>query len=232
MPTWAAEITPAIDRTRSSSSRCSAGWRSAGTPTRLKSTSTTTMSSGLKPVSSPVRLRRLDANSSAPVTITSDSATCATTSARCHPRRPRFDVSPRPDDRITASSGADVPLSAGSNPKSVVVTTAVTAANPRRRQSGARDTNSGSRPVLRNDTSVALITWASTAPSAAPSVASSRLSDSNWRTRRPREAPVASRTAISRLRAPARASRRFAMLAHAVNRTSADRPRSSHNGVS
>ena len=46
---------------------------------------------------------------------------------------------------------------------------------------------------------------------------------SNWRTMRPRLAPSAVRTAISRRRAVPRASSRLAMFAHAISRTAADR---------
>ena len=58
-----------------------------------------------------------------------------------------------------------------------------------------------------------------------------RLSDSICRTSRRREAPIASRTAISRSRAVARASMRLARFAHAISRTSAVAPSSTHNCV-
>ena len=194
--------------------------------------SVTTRLSKLKPVSTRVRLRRLSVKSRATTTITSDRANWATTSARCHPNRPRLAVNPRLPARMTDSSGAEVARSAGANPKRIVVATAVAAVNPRTRQSRAMGTESGSRPVLRYATSAALIPRASMAPSRVPRTASSRLSDSNWRMTRPRDAPVARRTAISRARAPALASSRFARLAHATSRTSADNPRSSQSGAS
>ena len=58
------------------------------------------------------------------------------------------------------------------------------------------------------------------APNAPPISARIRLSVSNCRTRPPRVAPTAIRTAISRLRPKARDSRRLATLAHAINSTS------------
>ena len=58
---------------------------------------------------------------------------------------------------------------------------------------------------------------------AAPAAAISRLSASSCRTMRPRDAPSARRTAISRSRAVARASIRFARLAQAMSSTSAGR---------
>ncbi len=60
---------------------------------------------------------------------------------------------------------------------------------------------------------------ASTSPSAPPASDSIKFSVSNWRMMRPRPAPRAVRTAISRLRPVARASSRFAMLAQAISST-------------
>ena len=53
-----------------------------------------------------------------------------------------------------------------------------------------------------------------------PANASSTLSTSSWRTIRPRDAPIASRTAISRRRPAARTRNRFATFAHATSSTS------------
>ena len=58
------------------------------------------------------------------------------------------------------------------------------------------------------------------APSVAPIAASRTLSATICRVTRARDAPIANRTAISRARALARASMRFARLAHAISRTS------------
>ena len=57
------------------------------------------------------------------------------------------------------------------------------------------------------------------------------LSIINCRTMRPRPAPMASRTPISRCRADARASSRLATLAHAISSTSAATPISTKSGV-
>ena len=54
----------------------------------------------------------------------------------------------------------------------------------------------------------------------APSTASTALSARSCRASRPRSAPSARRTAISRLRCTARASSRLATLAHAMSSTS------------
>ena len=58
-------------------------------------------------------------------------------------------------------------------------------------------------------------------PRAPPMPANTRLSVIKWRTRRSRPAPIAVRTAISRRRSIARASRRFARLAQAISSTHA-----------
>ena len=60
-------------------------------------------------------------------------------------------------------------------------------------------------------------------PRPPPHSASTTLSVSSWRTIRPRPAPSAVRTAISRARAAPRASSRFATLPHAISSTRPDR---------
>ena len=67
-------------------------------------------------------------------------------------------------------------------------------------------------------------TEAITTPSTPAASASTRLSASNWRTICQRVAPSAARTAISRDRAVARASIRFATFAQAMSRTSPTAP--------
>ena len=71
-------------------------------------------------------------------------------------------------------------------------------------------TNAESESVNRN---------ASSSPATPPATDSTRLSLNSCRTRRPRLAPIASRTAISLRRSAARESSRLAMLAHAVSST-------------
>ena len=67
--------------------------------------------------------------------------------------------------------------------------------------------------------SSAVIPMFSANPAPAPASDSSRLSASNWRTSRPRPAPIETRTAISCDRLDARASRRLATFAHAISST-------------
>ena len=57
-----------------------------------------------------------------------------------------------------------------------------------------------------------------------PARESNTLSVSNWRTMRPRPAPIAARMANSRLRPVARTSSRLATLAHAISSTSPTAP--------
>ena len=64
----------------------------------------------------------------------------------------------------------------------------------------------------------------------APVSASNRLSASNRRISRRREAPSVSRKAISRCRAPARASIRLARFAYAINKTSPEMVSSTQSG--
>ena len=66
----------------------------------------------------------------------------------------------------------------------------------------------------------------------APATASRALSVSSWPIRRPREAPIASRTANSRSRAAARARSRLARLAQAMSSTRPVIASSSHSDVS
>ncbi len=70
---------------------------------------------------------------------------------------------------------------------------------------------------------------ATSSPAAPPSSASIRLSVSIWRASRPRPAPNAIRTPISRSRAAARISRRLATLAQAMRSTTLTAPISSSN---
>ena len=66
--------------------------------------------------------------------------------------------------------------------------------------------------------------YAINSPTAAPAIESMRLSVISWRTTRLRPAPMDRRIAISRLRARARASNRFATFEHAMIRISATSP--------
>ncbi len=75
-----------------------------------------------------------------------------------------------------------------------------------------------SRPPASSAVRTSMPHHASASPSAPPMAASSTLSVSNWRITRQRSAPMLSLTAISRRRAAARVSSRFAMFAQAISR--------------
>ena len=97
---------------------------------------------------------------------------------------------------------------------------AIAAVKPNTRQSIPSPTNIRLPSVVKNAISPRLSSPANTAPSVAPSRASSVLSESNCLISLPRAAPIACRTAISRSRTLARASSRFARFAQAISSTS------------
>ncbi len=99
------------------------------------------------------------------------------------------------------------------------VANAVTIVNSRTRASGCRSIASACRNGGRNDQSSDCAQYASRSPAAPPIIASSVPSVRSCRIRRPRLAPSDRRTAISFWRTAARASRRFATLAHAISST-------------
>lgn len=160
--------------------------------------------------------------SSAPMTSTIESAISPTTSdersravARLSPARIPLRRSPKSSERATCHAGAA--------PKSSPVATATSTVY--RSTSGwipMRIQYVGSSGIVAMFTRS--IQAASTTPTTAPARASSTLSVSSWRTMRPRPAPIAVRTAISRLRSAARASIRFATFAHAMSSTKATAP--------
>ena len=201
-------------------------------PVRRRSMLTTRMPSCWNPASSVIRLRRLRTNSTAPTTSTSDSATCATTSARRTPKRSFVSVAPRLPAFIAAPGAAPVARMAGTSPKTTHVSTPSAAVNAKIRQSSVSATKTRLLLVVRKSTRKRLSDCASIAPAAAPIAAISRLSATSCRTMRPRDAPIASRTAISRSRAVARASIRFARFAHAISSTRPVVASSSHSGDS
>ena len=211
MPGWC--------RRRSSRSACAAGIRSSGMPARWKLSTAISRSLCANPASRVTRLRSVRTNSSAPTTSTSDSATWATTRTRRRPNRSRVSVVPRLPAFMASPGAVAVARIAGSRPKSRQVRRASSAMNENTRQSPATSRNTRSFCVASDATSSRDSHWASTAPAPAPATAISTLSASNWRTIRTRDAPSARRTAISRSRAVARASIRFARFAQAMSRT-------------
>ena len=85
------------------------------------------------------------------------------------------------------------------------------------------------RPAVFTASSARIPAVPRSRPSAPPTNDSMRLSVSSCRMMRPRPAPMAARTAISRLRVVARASSRFATFAHAMSSTKLTAPSSSQS---
>jgi hypothetical protein len=106
----------------------------------------------------------------------------------------------------------------------------IDAAKARMRTSGR-----GSRAILSPPFDITVTSafadhQASKTPNTPAAAASSMPSVSICRRTRPRPAPIASRTAISRRRVVARPNSRLARFAHAINRISATIPISSRSG--
>ena len=150
---------------------------------------------------------------------------------RRKPKRWRPAVTPRLPAFMAACGEMRVARNAGVRPKRMQVNVAAAAVNASTGQSGLRSTKRERPSVLKNATRKRLNHCANTNPSDAPKLAINKLSASNWRIILQREAPTASRTAISRSRALARANIRFARFAQAMSSTSAAIPSSSQSGV-
>ena len=172
---------------------------------------------------------RLRTNSPAVMRSSNDSATSATTRTFFRSNRaPRsFPVPPAPFSAGT-SIGRDA-LNAGAMPKSTPVAHESSSAKSSTHRSIVKSKASGSAPAgggaARN---AAAIPQASAMPAIPPMTASRTLSVSSWRSRRPRLAPSASRTAISRCRAAALESSRLATFAQAISSTAPTTPPSSN----
>ena len=118
------------------------------------------------------------------------------------------------------ASSKRVARSAGAVPKRIAVSNESATVKARTCASGRRSSAIGADPRETSRTRDLLPHWERRRPRLPPSADKSTDSVSNCRTKRPRPAPIASRTAISRCRADARASKRFATLAQAIIRTS------------
>ncbi len=113
-----------------------------------------------------------------------------------------------------------VARSAGASPATTPARVATTSVKSRTRVSTsiARPTLTGSGNGT--DATTRISQAARPIPAMPPSVETTRLSVSNCRIKRPRLAPIARRTPISRRRPDARASSMFATFAHATSSTS------------
>ena len=154
---------------------------------------------------------------------TSESATCATTSAWPTMRRWRVGVA-APASRSVAMGDPVNANHAGASPNSRPARTESAAVNSSTRPSGPSSrSRRGAGPTMRIvmmiRASIPAPKWARPMPSSPPIADSSSDSLSIWRTRRKRPAPRDTRMAISRWRTEARASSRLAMFAHAISRS-------------
>ena len=173
----------------------------------------------LNPSSTLARFARLRRNSPAPISSTSDSATWVTISTFASGLRLATAAIPLPSLSEGLRS-TRVARRAGAMPNSSAVPSESRSVNASTRASGATFSGKRSGPAETIARSASLAQDANITPSAPPSRASSRLSVSICRINRVRPAPSANRTAISLWRVVARASRRLAMLAQAMSRTS------------
>ena len=128
---------------------------------------------------------------------------------------------------MSSTSEVRLARSAGTRPTSTVATSAVARANSATGQSMPASFSRGMSAGL-SATRVSSTAAAPATPRRPPAHAMSALSASSCRTRTPRLAPSAARTASSRRRDAARANTRPATLPHAISRTRATAAISSH----
>ena len=117
-------------------------------------------------------------------------------------------------------SGFD-PLHAGKAPKTSAAATATDNANAKTRASGAKPTATVSGRTDGSSRAVQNVNTYATTP---PPTAMMRLSVKSCRITRPRFAPIATRTPISRTRAEPRTRSRFARLAQVMSKTRTTAP--------
>ena len=162
----------------------------------------------------------------APMRRTTASAISATTSALRKRRRPPPVVALPPPSFMESVRSDRRMRAAGARLKTTVVRSAMTTVKTRTRQSTVLPDTRGMLGGFQS-ARIRMPIVASARPATALTDASTRLSVSNWRTTRAAPAPRAVRTAISRWRASARASSRFATLAHAISSRNPTAPNSS-----
>ena len=174
------------------------------------------------PVSNPGSMSwafcRLRTKSPAPIRSRNENATWVTSMAFRRLKRPGFPAPPASSLRVGATS-VRVDWRAGANPKKRPARTETTAVKARTCPSSSTTKSTGTGIGGWNDRARRSAHWATTHPARPPSPASSRVSTSSCRTRRPRPAPRARRRAISLRRSSARARRKDARLVQAISRT-------------
>ena len=128
---------------------------------------------------------------------------------------------------MSSTSETRLARSAGTRPTSTVATSAVAKAKSTTGRLMPVSVRRGISAGL-SATSVSSTAAAAATPRRPPAPAMSALSASSWRTRTPRPAPSAARTAISRRRDAPRAKIRPATLPHAISSTRTTAAISSH----
>lgn len=166
---------------------------------------------------------KLRVKSAATTSSSRQHAICTATSVlpTSRPRRPPSPTAPRPSCLSASATATRVPRNAGNTPQPRPVNADTNNENPSTRQSRLvlRSSGTDDEPTLTiSASSASRAQTANVMPTSPPATASTRLSASNWRTRRIRRAPIDWRIAISRERPAARASSRPATLPHAMAR--------------
>ncbi len=171
-------------------------------------------------------------SSAEPMSSTRARATSSTTStARVLFCRNPLPERPLPSLRVVLRSSREA-WSAGMSPNRMPVAIDSAIVNARTRQSTVTTepfSPTRGRPAVFTASSARIPAVPRSRPSAPPANDSMRLSVSSCRMMRPRPAPMAARTAISRLRVVARASSRFATFAQAMSSTKLTAPSSSQS---
>ncbi len=181
------------------------------------------------PTSSLSRLSSVRMKSAAPASSNKETATCEAT----RPLRNRA-CPPSTLPACSFSVGAmrgRMDCSAGARPNNTPVIVDTPNVNARIRQSGAVEIGCGVSGLVKNARTIGAPIAAIPRPTAPPARARTTLSTISCEQMRPRLAPSARRTAISRWRDAPRATNRFATLAHAISRTPAAVAINTHNGV-
>ena len=163
---------------------------------------------------------KLRTKSPATTTNTNESATCDVTIQRPGRECERDSGASACVPFMAEARDTRVERKAGRTPNSNPVSTATLAVKARMRMSIVNWRKTGLRVVEIRRTRRVHPHRARRTPSAAPESESRTHSVRSWRISREREAPIASRTAISFRRAAARASIRLATFAQAMSNTS------------
>ena len=217
-----ADVTPDIERTRSSIVYFSVSCCAFDLPDVGLLSETISTSAGSKPASTVEIRRNVPSSSPAPMMSVSEIASWATTSAFPAVSRPWPSTIPRALALSAALGATRAARHAGASPNASPVNTAIATLNHSTVASSRRSRKIGRPAGDRYVTSSLSPHRAITSPRAAPNVDSNKLSVTSCRITRPRAAPSATRIAISRRRTAARASNKFATFAQAIKSTTND----------